>query len=156
MSQTQGETLPESTIPVASTRRPVHVEQAAVAVTLAPVAADDVAGRPSARPRREPRYLLRLEAIECAGHPGAYDVYLGLPPGARPEDHPDRLAGRVSLVGPRPTADRPVRRFDVVVDVSRQGQRLSAHPDDAVHVTLVPVYDWSDPLTIGTISLHIG
>jgi len=49
---------------------------------------------------REPdRVFLNLEHIRGSNDGVIFDVYVGLPPGAKPEDHPEHRAGAVALFG---------------------------------------------------------
>jgi tyrosinase len=62
----------------------------------------------SAEPRTqtEPaRVFLKLEGIRSTSDAAIYHVYIDLPPDADPADHPDRLAGTVSLFGVSAASD---------------------------------------------------
>jgi hypothetical protein len=105
--------------------------------------------------RTAARVLLRFSDMEASGRAGSYDVYVNVPPGTAPQDHADRFAGRISLYGP----PRAPRKFNFVLDVSRVRDTLAAGLDEPGHrlrITIVPVYDWSEPVTVGSVSLHLG
>jgi tyrosinase len=55
----------------------------------------------AAAPKEPDRVFLNLENIRGGNDGAVFDVYVGLPPGADPAAHPDRLAGVVSLFGVR-------------------------------------------------------
>ncbi len=146
---------------VGRTLQPIRIHQAPVEAVIRPSAAygpaDEVA--PTTLPRTANRFLLRVANLSSGGRPGAYDLYLNLPPGARALDHPERYAGRISVYGPTSDLEnrgRPV--FDFVLDITRPYQRLTAETDwqdDGLRVTMVPVYDWSDEIEIREINLNI-
>lgn len=137
---------------IAASQAPVEVAGAPVEVVLTPLP-------DSARAAPGGRVLLALEDVERPGRAGSYDVYLNLPARARPEDHPDHFAGRVSLYAPRASGGAPPRRFEFVLDVTNVHRALvvrDPHADDPVRVTIVPVQDWGDAVTVGRVSLSLG
>ena len=55
----------------------------------------------AAEPREPDRVYLNLENIKSPTDAGVFYVYVNLPAGAKPEDHPELFAGAVSLFGTR-------------------------------------------------------
>ena len=151
--------LRQATHEIAATRAPFAVARAPVEVELVPIAADVDDDDRASRLHAADRLLLQLADIRRPGKSGSYDVYLALPPGARPDDHPDHLAGRISLYGPPPRDQAPPRVFHFVLDVSRLRATLAAALADRgypLRVTIAPADDWSDPVTVGRVALHVG
>ncbi|CAN0566254.1 unnamed protein product [Laminaria digitata] len=110
----------------------------------------------------EPRVLLHLENLEGGDVAGSYDVYVNLPTGAEAVEHPDRLAGRISLFGAKAAKRRSRSHarsgFSFVLDVSDIYARLAEAEGwraKKVSVTLRPVYDWSDAVKVGRISVNV-
>lgn len=141
---------------IAATRAPVEVARSPVEVELAPVAA---AALRTGRAGDRDRLLLHLADIRRSGRSGSYDVYVELPDGARADQCSEHLAGRISLYGPPPRGHAPPRTFEFVLDVSRLRTVIVAALVDRAHplrVTIAPADDWSEPVTVGHVSLDAG
>jgi tyrosinase len=96
---------------VGANREPLRVEgtEARTAVQLdtgmrrkVAESLEAVAGGPEGAEAPVPdRVFLNLENVRGLADATAFQVYVGLPPGANPGDYPDRLAGSVALFGVR-------------------------------------------------------
>ena len=88
---------------------------------------------------------LRLESI-IGDHPTMLNVYLGLPDGAKPADHPENLGGSIGLYGLRQASEKLEngeggQGLGFSLDVSQifKGLRLAGPPAPAtIRVTVVP------------------
>lgn len=114
---------------------------ASVDAPMAPDAPANITlSEPAVQPRalsREPRqWLLRLEGITGTSAAPVYSVYLNLPTGEAPADHPERLGGTFSTFGvreaSRPGGDHDGRGQTHVLDIT------------AAHDALVAARQW-DP-----------
>lgn len=109
------------------------------------------------------RVLLHLEGLTARTQSGSYDVYVNVPSGADETGHPERLAGRISLFGAQ-EADRKARAharagFSFVLDITGLYKTLAVRGEwdvKKLRVTLRPVYDWSDKVTVGRISVNVA
>lgn len=115
----------------------------------------------------EPRgqVYLRLESI-TGDHPTVLNVYVGLPEGANPADHPEHLAGNLGLYG-LAQASRPQetggggKGMSLSLDVTKvfKNLRLAGPPiPAAIRVNIVPYRPMSAKaqITIGKmIFLHV-
>ncbi len=93
-------------------------------------------------PAREPdRVYLNLENIRSESGSGSYAVYVALPEGANPAEHPENLAGTLSLFGVRHAtlADGPQagNGLTTVFDITDIVDRL--HMRQALDVEHLPV-----------------
>jgi tyrosinase len=93
-------------------------------------------------PAREPdRVYLNLEGIRSESGSGSYAVYVALPEGANPAEHPENLAGTLSLFGVRRAtlADGPQagNGLTTVFDITNIVDRL--HMSQALDVEHLPV-----------------
>jgi tyrosinase len=91
---------------------------------------------------REPdRVYLNLENIRSESGSGSYSVYVALPEGANPAEHPENLAGTLSLFGVRRAtlADGPQagNGLTTVFDITNIVDRL--HMSQALDVEHLPV-----------------
>jgi tyrosinase len=86
------------------------------------------------------RVFLNLENVRSTA-PGAFDVYVGLPDGAAPADHPELLAGTVGLFGVRkaslPDGEHGGEGQTYVLDISDIADTL--HLNNALDVAAIPV-----------------
>ncbi len=92
-----------------------------------------------------PRVYLNAENITGSGGPTSYAVYLNLPPGEDPEQHPDRYAGLLPMFGVREASqvDRahPGSGLRYSLDVTNVDRTLEARNDwdpNDLRVTFVP------------------
>lgn len=131
---------------------------AAAAEAAAP--AESIAPAPAA----PPRVLLQLENLTAGGRANSYDVYVNIPAGDDPTQHPDRFAGRLDLFGvaeaSRATAQHPGSGLTYTLDISGIYHELSTAPGwdpEHIDVSLVPVRKWEGaPVTVGRVSLFFG
>ena len=72
-----------------------------VSASLSAAARPVAAERALQKPTLPDRVFLNLENVRGLSDAAAFQVYVGLPEGAKPADHPDRLAGSVGLFGVR-------------------------------------------------------
>lgn len=109
------------------------------------------------------RVLLNLENVRGTADATALRVYLGLPDGAAPEEHPERLAGSIGLFGVKqasdPDGDHAGQGITYVLDVSHVIASLNVSgslSDIALPVTIVPNRPVSDAagISIGRVSLY--
>lgn len=117
------------------------------------------------------RIHLNIENITSAGQPGSYTVYVNLPPGAKPEDHPELYAGLLPMFGVEESTDasRPhpasglTYRLDITDVVGVLESRNDWNPDE-MRVTFVPEEPLSElegvtviapaPVQVGRVSLY--
>jgi hypothetical protein len=93
-----------------------------------------------------------------------YDVYVNIPAGEEPTQHPERFAGRLDLFGveaaSRATTQHPGSGLAYTLDISGIYHALSTAPGwDPQHidVALLPVRTWdAAPVTVGCVSLFFG
>ncbi|UGA37987.1 hypothetical protein JOS77_29330 [Chromobacterium haemolyticum] len=124
-------------------------------------AASQLKAQPGAAPQEPDRVFLSLENIRCKVDGGTFNVYVGLPQGADPAQHPQNLAGTIALFGARKASlaehggngvSQTLEITDIV-DRMCQNQTLDTAP---MGVQLVPVSDIEDDdeVTIGRISVY--
>jgi tyrosinase len=99
-----------------------------------------------AEARQPDRIYLKLENLRGLNDAAIFYVYVGLPPGADPKAHPDRLAGTVSLFGVTKASERGGEKsgnginqvFEItdIVDALHLDQTLGAL--DHLNVRFVP------------------
>jgi tyrosinase len=104
--------------------------------------------------------FLNLENIRGSSDAAAFRVYVGLPPGARPEQHQEHLAGNIALFGVRKaslhTEEHGGAGLTFVLEITRLMPALRrASSGAAVDVRLVPVHriDAKAQVSIGRISI---
>ena len=118
----------------------------------------------AAAPAGPPRVLLQLENLTAGGRANSYDVYVNIPAGAEPTQHPERFAGRLDLFGvaeaSRATAQHPGSGLTYTLDISGIYHELSTAAGwdpEHIDVSLVPVRTWEGaPVTVGRVSLFFG
>lgn len=117
--------------------------------------------RPDMQPKR---VLLRLENVRSTIQAPSFDVYLNVPPGADPENHPELRAFTMSTFGlaesSRPKGNHPGDGLNIVREVTDLYARLSAAKDwDAKNLRVSFVAEpWDDhpvKVTVGRVSLVI-
>lgn len=106
---------------------------------------------------------LKIENVTSTGPASGYEVYLNLPPGADPQQHPDHLVGMMPLFGvaeaSRPSAQHPGSglHFSLdATDVVRTLQAKKAWDPNDVQVTFVPRHPTRrrGAIKVGQISLY--
>ena len=155
----------KSTRLVGATRGAVPVHGAEVHASVELSAAADrraSAGLLGADPRPE-RLFLNLENVRGSSDAAAFRVYVGLPPGARPEQHPEHLAGNIALFGVRkaslPTDEHGGQGLTFVLEITRLMGAIArgglGEAGKALGVRLVPVRPItpSAQVSIGRISI---
>ena len=155
-------TTRKSTELVGASRGAVRVQGADVraSVELSPAARQPAsAAFLGADPSQPGRLFLNLENIRGSSDAAAFRVYVGLPPDARPEQHPERLAGNIALFGVRkaslPTDEHGGGGLTFVLEITKLMARLGASVGDSLDVRLVPVKPIasSAQVSIGRISI---
>jgi tyrosinase len=109
------------------------------------------------------RVFLNLENVRGTHDAAVLSVYLNLPEGAKPSDHPELLAGGVGLFGLRRASAIDGRHggqgLNFVLDITKVADTLhlnNALNADSLRVTIVPnraVPDQSE-ITVGRISIY--
>jgi tyrosinase len=137
---------------------------AQVTVQLAPAPRAKVAHSlvASAAPAPD-RVFLNLENVQASNDATAFQVYVGLPKGAKPEDHPELLAGGIALFGARkasdPDGEHGGKGLTYVLEISKIVDQLHLKNSldvDHLDVQLVPVNPVAkeDNVRIGRISIY--
>ena len=118
---------------------------------------------PSAGEAQPDKVFLNLENIRGTSDANAYDVYVGVPEGAKPLDHPELLAGSFSLFGIRkaskPDGEHGGQGLTVTIEITEivdqlhLGKRLDV---EALHVWVVAAdgADKGAKVTVGRISIY--
>jgi tyrosinase len=93
----------------------------------------------------ERRVYLNIENITGSGAPTSYAVYVNLPPGASPADHPDLYAGLLPMFGvaeaSRADASSTGSGLHYALEIGDVVRTLEARPDwdpSRLQVTFVP------------------
>jgi len=138
--------MDEQAVPemVGATEEPISLEGQATVTRLVvheptgPARAAAAAGSP-------PRIYLNAENVTGSGGPTSYAVYLNLPPGEDPEQHPDRYAGLLPMFGVREASqvdrNHPGSGLRYSLDVTDVVRTLKAGNDwdpNDLRVTFVP------------------
>jgi tyrosinase len=109
------------------------------------------------------RVFLNLENVRGTHDASVLSVYINLPEGANPSDHPELLAGTVGLFGLRRASLTDGRHggegLNFVLEITRIFDTL--HLDNALHVDSLPVRIVSDQpvpeqaeITVGRVSIY--
>lgn len=151
---------PDGTRLLAYSEAPLRIERSPVEVALTPVPSADGVTSLLSQVRADARILLRISDMERPGKAGSYDVYVNVAPGVEPADQPDHFGGRISLYGPSAAGSGGApRKFNFILDLTQVHKKLAGGPyamRDRVRITIVPVHEWSEPVTVGCLSLHLG
>ncbi len=108
------------------------------------------------------RVFLNLENVRGLVDSTAFNVYVGLPEGANPADHPERLAGSIALFGVRKASladdEHAGQGLTFVLDITNIVDELhlnNALDVDTLPVRIVPVKPVADDaqVTIGRVSI---
>jgi tyrosinase len=140
--------------------------EARTSVTLDPgvrqkVSASLAAAR-AATPSAPDRVFLNLENVRGANDATAFDVYINVPDGDDPAQHPDNLAGSIALFGARKASlandEHAGNGLTFVLEISQVIDKLhlaGALQADQLHVRLVPLNPVADEdqVSIGGISV---
>lgn len=99
-----------------------------------------------AAPVQSPRVFLQFEHLTSVAGAPPYDVYVGVPEGEDPRNHPDRHVGRLSLFGvvEASSEEGPHAGSGLTysIEITQLLARLRAQPDwdaDKLPVTLLPL-----------------
>ena len=88
------------------------------------------------------RVFLNLENVRGLMDSAAFHVYVGLPKGASPEDHPERMAGSIALFGVRkaslPTGEHGGQGLTFVLEITKIVDAL--HLDNAFDINSLDVH----------------
>lgn len=111
-----------------------------------------------------PHVLLQVENITASGRANSYEVYVNVPPGADPEQHPELRAGRLNLFGvaeaSRATDQHAGSGLSFRLDITDMYHTLSAQPGwdpDKIRLSFVPVRAWQGAtVTVGRVSLFFA
>jgi tyrosinase len=146
--------------PVTLAGRPA-VTQFAVTAPTGPGRAAEAAG--------DARLYLNLENITGSGDPVSYSVYLNVPEGERPEDHPELFAGVLPMFGVAEASQadgtHPGSGLHYALEVGRIIRELTARGawDPArIRVTFVPRRTSAletaaeRPIQVGRVSMYVG
>jgi tyrosinase len=159
----QGLAVTERPVPemVAASEQPVLLGSGKTTQTLAVKAPTGpaVLSAGASGPRR---IYLNLENVTGTGAPGGYGVYLNVPQGADPQQHPDRFAGILPMFGvaeaSRLDSEHGGAGLHYVLNVSNLVNRLSAEPGwNPQALSVVFVYRGNDGpanAQVGRISLY--
>jgi len=117
----------------------------------------------TADPPAPDRVFLNIENVRSKSDSAAYHVYVGLPPGALPGDHPEALAGSVALFGVRksslPDSEHGGEGLTFVLDISHvvDAMHLNGTLDvDTIPVQFVPITNIpaGSEISVGRISMY--
>jgi tyrosinase len=109
------------------------------------------------------RVFLNLENVRGTHDASVLSVYINLPEGAKPADHPELLAGSVGLFGLRKASFKDDKHggegLNFVLDITKIVDALhlrNALDVDSLHVTIVPHRPVPDQaqITVGRISIY--
>jgi tyrosinase len=109
------------------------------------------------------RVFLNLENVRGARDAYVLSVFINLPPGAKPADHPELLAGSVALFGLREASTTEGvhggEGLNFVLDISKLVDTLhlqNALNTDSMEVTIVPHRRVPDAaqITVGRVSIY--
>jgi tyrosinase len=124
---------------------PVQGAEARATVALNPAARAKVSTSLFSDRGLPDRVFLNLENVRGLFDAAAFRVYVGLPPGATPEQHPERLAGNIALFGVRkaslPTEEHGGVGLTFVLEITKLIDTVLANAGEtnALEVRLVPV-----------------
>jgi len=109
------------------------------------------------------RVFLNLENVRGARDAYVLSVYINLPEGAKPSDHPELLAGSVGLFGLRSASLKDGKHggegLNFVLEITKIVDALhlrNALDADSLHVTIVPHQSVPEQaqITVGRISIY--
>jgi tyrosinase len=109
------------------------------------------------------KVFLNLENLRGTSDANSYEVFVGLPEGKRPADHPELLAGSFSLFGIRkasnPDGEHGGQGLTITLDITETVDKLHLSKSfdvDSLHVWVVPAEGASTKTTttIGRISIY--
>ncbi len=109
------------------------------------------------------RVFLNLENVRGLSDATAFNIYVGVPKGANPADHPELLAGSIALFGvgkaSNPDDEHGGQGLTFVLEITKLADRLhldKALDVDALHLRIVPIRPVSKDarVSIGRISIY--
>jgi tyrosinase len=151
--------------PIVLTGRPVEAEM--------PVTAPTGPAREGLESATPQQIHLNIENVRGTGDPIRYAVYLNLPAGADPEQHPDHFAGTLPMFGVAEATsedrDHPASGLQYALDITETVQRLrerAVWDPNNVRITFVPKRPAAGlesaraapaaPIEIGRVSLYLS
>ncbi|HEX8172363.1 MAG TPA: tyrosinase family protein [Thermoanaerobaculia bacterium] len=134
----------------------VHFDHAARARVMASLDGAEMA----AAPRSPDRVFLRLENVRSTADGTILQVYINLPEDADPDDHPECLAGTVSLFGARKATVSEEERSGIspVIEITDVIDRLhlnDALTADALHIRIIPLLPVPDDAAVQIANIAI-
>ncbi len=111
------------------------------------------------------KVVLHVDNVTCERRSPPLEVYLNVPPGAAPENHPELLAGSLGLFGvervSRTEGDRVAHGMSFKLDVTGLFLGLAARKDFDAHTLRVYFVqgDWDAPpprVKVGRVSLYFS
>jgi tyrosinase len=154
---------------VGATEQPVTLHGEAVTTALAVNEPTGPAAIAAGLDTPQRRIFLNIENITAQGYPGGYEVYLNLPTGEKPSDHPDLFAGLLPMFGAveaaDPTGEHPSSGLQYSLDITDVAQTLqnkNAWDPNEMRVTFVPDRTANElesevltaPVKVGRVSLY--
>ena len=144
---------------------PIKSAGASASVRLDPVVRGKVAASLAKASETAPpdRVFLNLENVRGTHDAAALSVYVNLPDGAKPADHPELLAGTVGLFGLRRASQKDEKHagqgLNFVLDITKIVDALhlkNALGADSVNVRIVPRRAIPDQaqITVGRVSIY--
>lgn len=109
------------------------------------------------------RVFLNLENVRGAEDATTLDVYINLPEGAKPSDHPELFAGSVSLFGLRRASAKDEKHggagLNLVLDITDVVDALhlkNGLDADSLNVRIAPAHEVrdEDQITVGRVSIY--
>jgi tyrosinase len=164
------ESVPEM---VGATEKPVTLTGEPVTAEVAVTAPTGPAATERAGAAAPERMVINFENVTSEGVPPSYLVYLNVPEGERPEDHPELRAGVLSMFGvveaSEESDDHPGSGLNYAINVGDLARRLGA-PGENLRVTFVPAGTGevtteevergaapeTPPVQVGRISVYVG
>jgi tyrosinase len=154
---------------VGATEQPVTLHGEAVTTALAVNEPTGPAAIAAGLDTPQRRIFLNIENITAQGYSGGYEVYLNLPPGEKPSDHPDLFAGLLPMFGAveaaDPTGEHPSSGLQYSLEITDVAQTLlnkNAWDPSEMRVTFVPDRTAGElesevltaPVKVGRVSLY--
>jgi len=117
----------------------------------------------AAKTKRPDRVFLELENVRGQGDADVLNVYVNLPPGANPDEHPELLAGSAGLFGvskaSEPGDEHGGEGLNFVMDITKIIDEMhlkDALETDSLDISLVPyqpIHESAD-LTVGRVNIY--
>lgn len=117
----------------------------------------------AAETKNPDRVFLELENVRGQGDADVLNVYVNLPPGARPDNHPELLAGSAGLFGvskaSEPDDEHGGEGLNFVMDITKIIDEMhlrNALETDSLDISVVPYQpiDESADITVGRVNIY--